>query len=318
MRNRLVLVPMLFASMLVAGVLALVAIPSAVQAQSKCKLHQVLLGTCDPRKSSSAKTGSASGQSGAAAKEAPEKEQGPAWSYTAKAKPSPDDIIQLPNAKKLWEWQRQSAKSEPARNPKRYASTGTRSFPQEPWFNRIPFFKDPKIGVYTSDFGWRLLDRRDFHGGIDVKAPVGTEVYSPISGEVIRVSRGGTASGVVVQSGDVQHSFWHVRPKRGIAVGQRLKVGDLVGGLAAWGINTHLHYAIHITGKTGWSKDRKDSNSIDPFYVLEKNGLYDSPHEYWHTWRVQNAPLTQDQSAFQDQLTGLEALALPALGDQLP
>ena len=108
----------------------------------------------------------------------------------------------------------------------------------------------------SSDFGMRkhpISGQYKKHNGIDYAAPGGTNIYSPVSGTVVRSSNGyngGYGNLVVVKDGQgYQHYFAH-QSKRSVENGTRVSKGSLVGHVGTTGASTgnHLHYGIMAPG----------------------------------------------------------------------
>ena len=156
-------------------------------------------------------------------------------------------------------------------NPQRRPSRVPADFKQEPWGRELPLISPKVEAIFTSDFGWRGLEnRRDFHSGIDIAAPPGTAIFTPVSGEVLYVKYAGTDSGIVISDGERQHTFWHTTPRAGLKRGDWIKAGYTVGTLASWGRRTHLHYSVHLTGPSKSHKVRNDGNAIDPLTLVRR------------------------------------------------
>ena len=94
-------------------------------------------------------------------------------------------------------------------------------------------------------------DRMPKHDGIDFKAPIGTEVYSPVDGTVLRKNWKTKYNGYCLEikdtSGRHTYKFLHlsdVLAKKG----QKVSVGDHVANVGNTGKTTapHLHYQINI------------------------------------------------------------------------
>lgn len=326
------------ALLLLVASLALLGPSSAADAaEKKCMLHQALKGKCklgenapgakSAKKSSTKKSSSKkSSKKAAPAEKKPEPEPEPAWVFTDLAKSGPNDAFYLPDHATMQQWHKESIAADPYRNPYKRKRSEIPSFPQRPWNNRLPFFKDPSMGVVTSDFGWRNYKGLDFHGGFDIKAPIRTPVYSPISGEIIKIFHGrGTNVGVIVQTDDVQHLFWHMTPVRKLNKGERIEAGQMIGKLAPWGYQTHLHYAIFVVGPTGTDAKRDDKNAIDPIYVLERLQGRPTPPATANNWyRHQQLPYAQQfdqrqsEAAANDAETGVaeEGQAVQAAPEQ--
>ena len=141
-------------------------------------------------------------------------------------------------------------------------------FPKRPWLNRIPLLQDPKIGIMSSDFGWRRLrGRKDFHGGVDIITPKYAGVVSTVWGQVVHTNRRGYRGGLVIAASTGRlYTYWHVYPLKALKIGDQVSPGELIGRVAPYGKNTHLHYAIHNVFDGNW-KRRNDRNAIDPMFI---------------------------------------------------
>lgn len=143
--------------------------------------------------------------------------------------------------------------------------------PKVPWSHELRFLPGHVTAHLTSPFGWRQLGgRRDFHGGIDVKAVPGTPVLAVVSGKVAHINRSGYRGGVVIEAGNRTYTYWHVKPSRRLSEGQHLSAGEAVGSIASSGARSHLHYAVHAVSR--WDL-RDDRNAVDPLYMLRTAGL---------------------------------------------
>jgi murein DD-endopeptidase MepM/ murein hydrolase activator NlpD len=132
-------------------------------------------------------------------------------------------------------------------NPPPAGAPPIASFQPTPWNNRIPLFVNPAMGTWTSDFGWRYLspaNPRDFHGGVDIGAPVNTSVQSPVDGVIARIVNAGYQSRVYIRIGNDFYTFRHIVPATGLREGEMIGVGDVVGTIAPGG-PAHLHYEIN-------------------------------------------------------------------------
>jgi hypothetical protein len=177
----------------------------------------------------------------------------------------------LPSLDLQMAWREQAMASNQSFNPKRRPSRVPPDFRQEPWGRELPLVSPQVEAVLTSDFGWRGLDnRRDFHSGIDIAAPAGTVIYTPIAGQVLYVKHAGTDSGIVISDGERQHTFWHTHPRSDLKRGDWIKAGYAVGHLVNWGRRTHLHYSVHLTGPSQSHRARNDSNAIDPLTLVRR------------------------------------------------
>lgn len=125
----------------------------------------------------------------------------------------------------------------------------------------------PTSGRTTSCFGSRW---GSFHYGVDIAAPIGTPVYTPLSG---RVSRAGSASGfgqavyITHDNGDVT-VYGHVS-RIYVSTGQRVYAGQNIAAVGNEGQSTgpHLHFEVHKNGNLY-------GNAIDPVPWLRSLGIY--------------------------------------------
>lgn len=107
----------------------------------------------------------------------------------------------------------------------------------------------------SSGFGWRkdpIHGKSSFHGGIDLAAPVGTQVNAAASGEVVFAGeRGGYGKAVLIR-----HQFGYVTlyghlSKILVKKGQKVSTGDLIASVGKTGRVTgpHLHFEVLKEGK---------------------------------------------------------------------
>ena len=105
----------------------------------------------------------------------------------------------------------------------------------------------------SSKFGWRkhpIYDTPLFHDGIDISAIPNADVFSTISGTVVKVEYSNVGYGNTI---DIKNSngylirFAHLTSNILVTMGQKVKKGELVGTVGHSGTLTgpHLHYEIH-------------------------------------------------------------------------
>lgn len=151
-------------------------------------------------------------------------------------------------------------RKRPRRTPKEWV--------KRPWDHSLPFLLADQKADYSSDYGWRSLwGRKDFHGGIDIMAKKGTPIFAVSDGILEYAESAGRNGGLVLrgQGRDQGYHFtyWHIRPSAKLRQGQAVRRGQLVGHIANWGANSHLHYAVHATEGKSY-KARSDSASLHP------------------------------------------------------
>lgn len=107
----------------------------------------------------------------------------------------------------------------------------------------------PVAGVITSDFGSRInpiSGLPEFHDGVDIAAPCGTEVRLGQAGVVsLAGSAGGYGLRVEVDHGGFTTSYSHLS-SLAVAAGEQLPAGAVVGLVGSTGFSTgcHLHYSM--------------------------------------------------------------------------
>lgn len=114
----------------------------------------------------------------------------------------------------------------------------------------------PVNGKIVSSYGYRVhpqFGTRDFHGGIDIEAPLGTAVKAAASGEVIFAGwlRGYGKVVIILHDGGVASVYAHLND---IVVSERERVsqGQVIGSVGNTGLatGTHLHFEVRVDGKT--------------------------------------------------------------------
>jgi murein DD-endopeptidase MepM/ murein hydrolase activator NlpD len=113
----------------------------------------------------------------------------------------------------------------------------------------------PVHGRFSHGFGWRadpITGEREFHQGIDIVAPTGSVVRASADGIVASTGRNAGYGKTV----DVSHGLgWSTRyghlSEISVLPGQRVRRGDILGGVGSTGRSTgpHLHYEIFRDGK---------------------------------------------------------------------
>jgi len=107
----------------------------------------------------------------------------------------------------------------------------------------------PVDGVITSPFGRRSSGQ---HNGVDLRAPMGTPVKSPVDGTVqgSGYTRGAQGNYVtVIGDNDEVHKFFHLS-KVMVQAGSRVRQGQVVGlsGNSGRSDAPHLHWEKHVSG----------------------------------------------------------------------
>lgn len=119
---------------------------------------------------------------------------------------------------------------------------------------------------YTSHFGKRIspiTGKESFHTGLDIAAPMGTNVKASYSGKVRKTGEDERSGKyvAVTHSGKLETFYCHLSEIL-TQEGEEVRAGDVIGlvGSTGWSTGPHLHFEI-----------RKDGESIDPLTVLKND-----------------------------------------------
>ncbi len=106
----------------------------------------------------------------------------------------------------------------------------------------------------SSPFGWRTLyGKKDYHTGIDIPAPSGTDIHACASGTVILAGWVDTGGGLKIRidhGGGISTIYCHCS-KILVKVGDEVKQGDVIGRVGTTGNSTgnHLHLGLYVKGE---------------------------------------------------------------------
>ena len=128
-----------------------------------------------------------------------------------------------------------------------------------------------------SGFGWRadpFTGQRAFHRGLDIPVPVGTPVFAPLAGEVVRVDRDGVGRGAIngnavfIQTDRYVWIYLHLSAVA-VRVGDRVSRGQIVGRTGQTGRATGPHLHVQVTDAGG---QLVDPLTLIPDAVLARRG----------------------------------------------
>ncbi len=108
--------------------------------------------------------------------------------------------------------------------------------------------------VITSPFGWRnnpFTGKLEFHKGVDIKAPINTEVFAPKDAKVVFSGfKKGYGNTIILRSRKEIFLFAHLS-KNYVKNNQMIKKGQLIGTTGNSGVSTgpHLHFEYKINSK---------------------------------------------------------------------
>lgn len=118
-----------------------------------------------------------------------------------------------------------------------------------PGYSRI----SSKFGYRSNPFGG---SGREYHNGIDIPAPRGTNIIAAYDGQIAWSSYSSSAGNWIgIDHGNGYYTIYMHMSKRLVSEGQIVKKGDVIGLVGTTGRSTgnHLHFGI-----------RKDGNYINP------------------------------------------------------
>jgi hypothetical protein len=112
---------------------------------------------------------------------------------------------------------------------------------------------------------------RKKHGGIDLKAPVGTSVYAIESGTVVLAAEDGKfGNWIIIQNGDTFYAYAHLRDEALYSVGEDVNSHSLLGYVGETGNvpdgEAHLH--LEVKRQTEMGQTYNNSEYINPEDVL--------------------------------------------------
>lgn len=115
------------------------------------------------------------------------------------------------------------------------------------------------------------------HNGLDIPAPLGTEILAAHYGEVVQVQNDFSAGfGIVIQATGFRTIYWH-QQKNLVVVGQQVKARDVIGLCNSTGLSTgnHLHFGLKLTDSNNNTINPGNGyqGAVDPLPFLQDYGL---------------------------------------------
>jgi murein DD-endopeptidase MepM/ murein hydrolase activator NlpD len=109
----------------------------------------------------------------------------------------------------------------------------------------------PVSGPISSDYGWRGY--KEFHHGIDIAVPSGTDIQAAHQGKVVRAGWLGVYGlALLIDHGNGVQTLYGHNQKLLVKVGERVEVGEKIAISGNTGNTTgpHLHFEVRLNGKT--------------------------------------------------------------------
>ncbi|MBQ1592777.1 MAG: M23 family metallopeptidase [Treponema sp.] len=138
-----------------------------------------------------------------------------------------------------------------------YFMKGVRFSPAQRAYFLIPGMRLPlDKSVLTSSFGMRISPisgKWKFHKGIDMAAPLGSNIYACKSGTATTVVKMNPTYGnyVVLRHDDGMSSLYAHMNDISVTKDQKVSTGQIIGHVGTTGMSTgpHLHFEIHLNGE---------------------------------------------------------------------
>lgn len=126
---------------------------------------------------------------------------------------------------------------------------------QKIFFSSIPNGEIIPYTGFSGKFGWRIhpiLKTKEFHRGLDLRAPIGTPIKAPADG-VVEFAGYHKTSGfgnlvIIDHNYGFKTTYAHLSSKFPVKAGQFVKKGDIIGYTGNSGLSTgpHLHYEVRF------------------------------------------------------------------------
>lgn len=134
------------------------------------------------------------------------------------------------------------------------------SFTRAPGNGSVPNLRPLAGGTVTLVFGFKGIHpvtKQDFtHTGIDIKAPLGTEVVAAGNGTVVEAAvKGNWGKLIIIRHTEAYQTYYAHLDDFSVEAGDPVTAGQVIGHVGTSGYSTgpHLHYEV-----------RKDGKPVDP------------------------------------------------------
>jgi len=150
------------------------------------------------------------------------------------------------------------------------------------------------VGIITQNYGETAYSTRFYkgkpHNGMDIGAPIGTQVRAASDGKVVRVDYNGWyyqyGRYILIDHGNNITTLYAHLSQSAVSSGQTVKKGQLIGYVGNTGFSTgaHLHFGAYATPSLGWreiaSRTEGGLISIPPATGLVPIGVTLDPSDY--------------------------------------
>jgi murein DD-endopeptidase MepM/ murein hydrolase activator NlpD len=145
----------------------------------------------------------------------------------------------------------------------KFEETLTRLTEYQNELRNIPTIIPASQGRITSRYGNRkdpFNFKKTFHSGIDIAAPLNTEIFAAADGIVSHAGpNGGYGLVVTIDHGNTYETLYAHLNRIDVKVGEKVIKGDVIGGMGTTGRSTgvHLHYEL-----------KRNGEHIDPYLYM--------------------------------------------------
>ncbi|WP_378176752.1 M23/M56 family metallopeptidase [Aquimarina sp. SS2-1] len=112
--------------------------------------------------------------------------------------------------------------------------------------------KDDITAVFGKTVKHKLLKKDKTHGGIDIRAKIGTPVIATADGIIMIAKKEGNWGNLIVISHADGYESWYAHlDSFQVTENQQVKIGQVIGKSGNTGLSTgpHLHYEVRLNGK---------------------------------------------------------------------
>lgn len=134
---------------------------------------------------------------------------------------------------------------------------GKKPLPEETVADSLKVFILPRQSRLNSGFGWRDLDedgvKEDFHNGLDIEAPMYSNIYASLSGTVIFAQSHGTFGNLIrIRHDNGYETYYAHLDEFLVKEGDRVTQGQLIAYSGNTGKTTgpHFHFELRKPGGT--------------------------------------------------------------------
>ncbi len=144
---------------------------------------------------------------------------------------------------------------------------GTKPLPEETVTDDLKIFILPRDAQLNSGFGWRDMDgdgvKDDFHNGLDIEAPMYSNIYASLSGTVIFAESYSTFGKLIrIRHDNGYETYYAHLDEILVKEGEQVRQGQLIGRSGNTGFTTGPHFHFELRKPNG--------SPVDPLKYIYK------------------------------------------------